>query len=88
MRWCRSSLRGGNTCFHYGNVLSNSQFCFLFSKYPIAAALRLAAFLEEQSRTDYTRGEEYQANAEVYVEVALKLLNEIDSDHLATIVLV
>ena len=38
------------------------------SKHPIAAALRIAAFMKEQSNIDYTRGEAYNKLYKSYIK--------------------
>ena len=52
------------------------------SKYPIACALRLSAFMYDRAKIDLSNEKEFNDKGKQYVEVSRKLLKEIESDHL------
>lgn len=57
------------------------------SKFPIACALRLSAFMYKRADVDLSNREAFRQKGKQYVEVARKLLKEIESDHLFAMLL-
>ena len=57
------------------------------SKFPIACALRLSAFMYKRADVDLSNREAFRKKGKQYVEVARKLLKEIESDHLFAMLL-
>lgn len=57
------------------------------SEYPIATALHLSNFVDEVAKDDLSRKQEFEEMAERYTVVAESLVENIESDHLLSIVL-
>jgi hypothetical protein len=57
------------------------------SRFPIAASLRLSAFMYERAEMDLSNQDDFREIAMNYLDIGKKMLKEIESDHLFTILL-
>merc|ERR1719216_290412 len=57
------------------------------SNHPIATALHLARYMEENAKTDLARTEIWTGFSEQYEQIAISLVNDIESDHLLALLL-
>eukprot|EP01084_Bolivina_argentea_P303232 523479_1 len=57
------------------------------SQYPICAALKISKWFQDIADYDVSRGDEFEAISDGFLDVAFDYLNLIQSDHMASIIL-